>query len=590
MAKILSEIWQLDLGGQCQERSTRFKVWAPLQSSLAVQVVGNKRYPMERSTQGYFTCEAEGVGEKEHYFYLLENGQMRPDPVSRSLPNGVHGPTEIVNPQAFEWQEGGWEGIDLRECIFYEMHIGTFTKEGTFESALEKLDYLNALGINCIEIMPLAQFPGRWNWGYDGASLYAPFSGYGGVEGFKRFVNGCHQRGIAVCLDVVYNHLGPEGNYLAEFAPYFTANYRSPWGQAFNYDGPYSDEVRAYIFKNALYWYVEYHVDILRLDAIHGIYDFSASPMLLELSEEVVKAGQLLKRKIHLVAESDLNDSQVLRPQEEGGWNLSGIWNDDFHHAAHVALTKEQEGYYQDFNGIQDFSKALKQGNIYEGQYSAFRKRRHGNSFQGIPLDRYIVFLQNHDQIGNHFRSKRLSGLIGKERLKVAACMTLLTPAIPLLFMGEEYAERAHFEYFVDFDDPQTMEAVHDGRKRERGKNNLPYPGESSFRNSKLSWEIDHDLYSLYQQLIALRKKHLPKKKITAQDVYATHSIEEEWVAWEYLTEKGEWLALFCHLGEREHLIELPFRGKKLLLSTQKVDQGKGNVWKIPGECALVLI
>jgi maltooligosyltrehalose trehalohydrolase len=592
MSQILNKLWELDLGANRNAEACTFKVWAPNLDSLSVQVEGKESFVMAKDQQGYFTCRAEGVREGDCYFYIFENGQKRPDPVSRSLPKGVHGPTEIVDVQAFEWQDSLWKGLELRELIFYELHVGTFSQEGTFDAVCNKLDYLSDLGINCIEIMPVAQFPGRWNWGYDGASLYAPYSGYGGENALKRLVNACHQRGIAVCLDVVYNHLGPEGNYLAEFGPYFSNTYHTPWGWAFNYDGAYSDEVRSYIIKNALYWYVEYHIDVLRLDAIHGIYDFSATPMLKELALHVHQMALLLDKKIHVVAESDRNDSRVMRPLEEWGYDLSGLWNDEYHHALHVALTNEQNSYYQDFTGIPDLAKALSNAYVYEGQYSKFRKKRHGNSFQGIALDHFIIFAQNHDQVGNRPKGDRLSTIVGKERLKIAACMIVLAPSIPLLFMGEEYGEKTPFEYFVDYQDEELMRLVHEGRKKEMGREEMPYPGEESFFHSKLKWKRDQEIYALYCKLIAIRKNNLPKRGIVGSEVEVVYSMEEEFIAWEFLTEKKEWLAVFCYLGREKNLeVTLPFKhvkGQNILLATKKVVENKRS-WNLAPESCLVL-
>ncbi|MFZ0565307.1 MAG: malto-oligosyltrehalose trehalohydrolase [Chlamydiales bacterium] len=593
-----SQSWKthLDLGANIQQDgSTSFKVWAPFHLSLAVEIEKKGIFPLLKQPEGYFSLTVEEVGTQDCYFYVMENGLNRPDPVSRSLPKGVHGPTQIIDPYSYEWQDGDWKGIDLRDCIFYELHVGTFTSEGTFEAIIEKLDYLIDLGVNCIEIMPVAQFPGRWNWGYDGASLYAPFSGYGGAEGLKQLVDASHQKGIAVCLDVVYNHLGPEGNYLGEFGPYFSEIYHTPWGKAFNYDGAYSDSVRDFVIKNALYWIVEYHIDALRLDALHGIYDFSASPMLPELVVEVKKISEALGKKIHILAETGLNDSRVVRPKEEGGWEMSALWNDDFHHAAHVSLTNERGTYYQDFEGLSDLAKALKRAFIYDGEYSVFRKKRHGNSAVGLSFEKFIVFIQNHDQIGNRPLGERLSVLVGRERLKLAALLLLMTPSPPLLFMGEEYGERAPFEYFVDYEEEQLMRSIYEGRKKEFHKEDMPFPGKESFDNSLLTWDMDRELFSLYRDLIAFRKQNLPKKGITGEDVQVYYSPEEEWLAWEYQAESGKWIGVICYLGKEKDFIrlKLPFKHLsqgKVLLSTQKIASlgGEGEL-TISSDCAVVV-
>lgn len=572
--------WELNLGASIDKQgNATFRVWAPRHTSLALQVEGAGKYPMSRDKNGFFTYKTRAVEPGDRYMYVMENGLARPDPVSRSLPQGVHGPTEVIDPSAFTWRDQEWQGLILRDAIFYEVHVGTYTKEGSFEALIGKLDYLKELGINCIEIMPLAQFPGRFNWGYDGASLYAPFSGYGGVDGFKRFVDAAHRAEIAVCLDVVYNHLGPEGNYLEEFGPYLSNTYHTPWGKALNYDGPYNDPVREYIIKNALYWINEYHVDMLRLDAIHGIYDFSAEPMLPELVQEVQK----IERPIHIIAESGQNDTRALRDH-----NLCALWNDDFHHAAHVTLTGETHTYYSDFNGLEDLAKALAQNFVYNGRYSEFRKRRHGNTSADLPFEQFLVFLQNHDQIGNRPLGERLTSLLSHERLKIAACLTLLTPAIPLLFMGEEYGETAPFEYFIDYQNEKLMRTIFEGRKREFRRTDMPFPGKESFDNSRLTWTQDPILLKLYQTLISMRKTHEPLPNLTSSDIHVYSQPEEEWLAWEFPTEKG-WLGVLIYLGhEKETLtLDLPFQHVvgELLLSTQPI----ATQWEIPSDTCLVM-
>jgi maltooligosyltrehalose trehalohydrolase len=332
--------------------------------------------------------------------------------------------------------------------------VGAYTKKGTFESIIPHLDELKKLGITAIELMPVAQFPGTRNWGYDGVYPYAVQNSYGGPEGFKRLVNACHGRGLALVLDVVYNHLGPEGNYLWDFGPYFTDRYKALWGFSINFDGPHSDDVRHYFIQNALYWVTEFHVDALRVDAVHAILDFSAEPFLEELASAVHDEAKRLNRRVYLIAESALNDTRVIRSREFGGYGLDAQWNDDFHHALHTVLTGERMGYYRDFGRLQDLAKALLEGFVYSGEYSPYRRRRHGNSSRDIPAHRFVVFSQNHDQVGNRMRGERLSELVCFERTKLAAGVMTLSPFIPLLFMGEEYGETAPFQYFVSHSDP----------------------------------------------------------------------------------------------------------------------------------------
>ncbi len=395
--------------------------------------------------------------------------------------------------------------------------MGTFTPEGTFDAVIARLGDLEELGVTAIELMPVAQFPGNRNWGYDGVHPYAVQDSYGGPEGLKRLVNACHGRGIAVALDVVYNHLGPEGNYLGEFGPYFTDRYRTPWGRAINFDGAWCDEVRSYVIENALHWIGTYHIDALRIDAIHGIFDFGARHILAGLGEAVHAAGRALGRIVHVVPESDLNDARVIRPPEIGGHGLDAQWNDDFHHAVHTIITGECRGYYADFGSPGQLEKALREGFVYSGQYSLFRKRSHGNSSADRPPTQFVVFSQNHDQVGNRMRGERLSSLASFEALKLAAGAVILSPNIPLLFMGEEYGEDAPFLYFVSHGDPGLVEAVRRGRAEEfrafdwEGEPPDPQSPET-FRRSHLDWtKRDRGrhgtLLRFYRALIRLRKE-----------------------------------------------------------------------------------
>ncbi|MFO0729563.1 MAG: malto-oligosyltrehalose trehalohydrolase [Nitrospiraceae bacterium] len=386
-------------------------------------------------------------------------------------------------------------GLQANTLVLYELHTGTFTEAGTFDGIRDRLAYLkHEVGITAIELMPVAQCPGRRNWGYDGAYPFAPQANYGGPEGLKRLVNACHEAGLAVILDVVYNHFGPEGTYVHEFGPYFTDRYRTPWGAALNYDGPDSDEVRHFIISNALYWVTEYHIDGLRLDAVHGIYDFSARHILDEIRSAVHRQAERLRRQILVIAESDLNDARLLAPPESGGYGLDAQWNDDFHHGLHVALTGERNGYYQDFEGLPDMASAYRHGFVYRGQRSPLRRRRHGNDPGQLPPSKFVLFAQNHDQIGNRAVGDRLSTLVCREALDVAAAAVLLSPQIPLLFMGEEYGERAPFLYFVDHGDPGLREAVRIGRRREFAPlgwppDHIPDPSDPTvFTRSRLDW------------------------------------------------------------------------------------------------------
>jgi maltooligosyltrehalose trehalohydrolase len=395
--------------------------------------------------------------------------------------------------------------------------VGTFTPEGTFSAIIPYLDYLKDLGITAIELLPVAQFPGNRNWGYDGVYPFAVQESYGGPTELKHLVNACHQRGLAVIMDVVYNHFGPEGNYLWDYAPvFFTDRYHTPWGSAVNFDGAHSDEVRRYFLENVLYWVSEFHMDALRLDAVHAIMDLSARTFLQEVGELVHQQANHLNRYIYTIAESDLNDTRIIRSREAGGFNLDTQWSDDFHHALHALLTGEQAGYYSDFGQLQHLSKAFSDGYVYSGQYSEHRQRRHGNSSRAMDASKFVVCIQNHDQVGNRMLGDRLGHLVNFERQKLAAGCVLLSPFIPMLFMGEEYGETAPFQYFVSHSDPGLVEAVRQGRKAEfasfEWQGEVPDPqSEETFARSRLTHHLRQQgqhkiLYELHQELIRLRK------------------------------------------------------------------------------------
>jgi maltooligosyltrehalose trehalohydrolase len=508
----------MNLGAHYKDNQCTFCVWAPRAEEVAVKLITEiERYlPMQKDEKGYWHASMKDVSPGTLYCYALNGERERPDPSSFFQPEGVHKPSQIFDHSAFQWQDGIWQGIPLSKMIIYEIHIGTFSENGTFHDAVSRLDDLSGLGINTIEIMPVAQFPGERNWGYDGVYPFAVQNSYGGPEGLKMFVNECHRKGIAVILDVVYNHLGPEGNYLWDYGPYFTDHYKTPWGQAINFDGPYSNDVREYFIQNALYWLRDFHIDALRLDAIHGIYDMSAKPFLSDLSERVEHFSRERGRKYYLVAESDLNNAFAAKPALSGGYGLDGLWCDDFHHSLHSLLSGESNGYYVDFGEIDHLTTALNEGFVYSGQYSLFRKRNHGNSSADLPAERLIVFSQNHDQAGNRPNGERLSRLVSFEGLKLAAGTVLVSPYVPLLFMGEEYGETAPFLYFVSHSDPGLNESVRRGRRKEfellNSHEEFPDPcSADTFVKSKIQWEKRNQgsnviILNFYRELIRLRK------------------------------------------------------------------------------------
>ena len=502
-----------------QNGNCEFTVWAPCSKGIILDIIypHSHRVAMEKGEDGYWHILVNNIHPSSKYFYLLENSRQRPDPASFFQPEGVHGPSVVVDHTRYQWEDQIWEGIPLQTMIIYELHVGTFTPEGTLEAIIPRLQDMRFLGINTIEMMPVAQFPGERNWGYDGTYPFAVQNSYGGPDALKNFVNACHKQDIAVILDVVYNHLGPEGNYLEEFGPYFTDHYKTPWGKAINFDGADSDGVRNFFTQNALYWFQVFHIDGLRLDAIHGIYDKGAKHILEELSEEVEKFSSYQGRKHYLIAESDLNNPRIIRPREKGGYGIDAQWCDDFHHSLHSLLTREKEGYYVDFGTIGNLKKSFEQGFVLSGNYSSYRKRRHGASPEGLSAQQFIVFSQNHDQVGNRKFGERLSILVDFERLKLAAGAVFVSSYIPLMFMGEEYGEDTPFHYFVSHSDPELIKAVREGRKKEFKSftwNQEPPDPQSieTFLGSKVKWEKRFEekhrvLLGFYQRLIALRKK-----------------------------------------------------------------------------------
>jgi maltooligosyltrehalose trehalohydrolase len=498
--------------------SWEFLLWAPHARSVRLELCScNEFVDMEPLPRGYFRANVKGFDEGAQYLYRLDDERSFPDPASRFQPQGVHRPSQIVDTGSFLWTDQDWKGIPLESSIFYELHVGTYTQEGTFDALIPHLAYLADLGITTIELMPVAQFPGSRNWGYDGVFPFAPQNSYGGPAALQRLVDSAHAHGLAVALDVVYNHLGPEGNYLSAFGPYFTDRYCTPWGQAINFDNQGSDEVRRFFIENALYWLEDYHLDALRLDAVHGIFDFGARHFLAELKSSVAQLSSRLGRLLHIVAESDLNDSRLLHDPERGGYGLDAQWSDDFHHAVHTLLTKEDRGYYSDFGGITPLAQTLRDGWYHSGQYSNYRKRRHGNSPRGLAASKFVVCTQNHDQVGNRASGERLTALVDFESLKLAGGINLLSPFVPLLFMGEEYGETAPFQYFTSHGDPALVEAVRRGRREEFAafgwEQNVPDPqDEQTYLRSHLNHSLrdgskQQMLLRFYQELIRIRRE-----------------------------------------------------------------------------------
>jgi maltooligosyltrehalose trehalohydrolase len=491
----------------------RFRVWAPRADTVQVYLVGppERRLPLEPRGRGYHEAVVPDIGPGARYRYVLDRGAEYPDPASRLQPEGVHGPSQVTD-DAFPWTDQGWRGRALSEYVIYELHAGTFSPEGTFDGVIAGLDALVRLGVTAIELMPVAHFPGTRNWGYDGVYLYAVHTAYGGPEGLKRLVDACHRRGLAVILDVVYNHFGPEGNYLAQYGPYFTGSYHTPWGDAVNFDGPDSDEVRRFVIDNACRWVGDFHIDALRLDAVHAIFDESARHILEELGDAVHARARTLGRPAFVIAESNLNDPRLTRPIDRGGYGLDAVWSDDFHHTMHTLLTGERIRYYEDFAGVGDLARAWTDGFVVAGRYSPYRRRRHGAPSAEVPAERFVVCTQNHDQVGNRALGERLTSLVGFEALKLAAGTLLLSPFVPLLFMGEEYGEGAPFLYFTDHGDRALAEAVRRGRRAEYPEQDPADPqSPETFARSRLNRGLareprHRELLNLYTTLLRLRK------------------------------------------------------------------------------------
>lgn len=505
-----------------KDNTCDFSVWAPFADHVWLCLVHpvKQTVEMSRTDMGYWHIRVKDCIPGSRYLFKLDDRKPLPDPASVYQPLGVHGPSEVTDLEQYHWTDNKWQNIPLGKMIFYELHTGTFTEEGTFRGIIKRLDYLLDLGINTLQLMPVSQFPGIRNWGYDAVYPFAVQQSYGGPAELMKLVNICHQKEMAVFLDVVYNHLGPEGNYLAEYGPYFTDRYKTPWGKAINFDDSYSHGVRNFVIRNVRMWMKNFHIDGLRLDAIHAIYDFSARHIMQELAEQVKTINIETGRKHYLIAESALNDSRYINSPECGGYGLDAQWNDDFHHGIHAITTNECTGYYIDFASPAKLVKAFSNGYAYEGEYSEYRKRYFGNSSKANPGSQFLVFSQNHDQVGNRKFGERLSTLVSFEMLKVIAGAVFVSPFLPMLFMGEEYGETNPFLYFVNHNDEALNNLVRRGRQDEfrsfypGDRKPTPDPADiKTFLKSKLVSEPLADdtskkLFKYYKTLVALKKKH----------------------------------------------------------------------------------
>jgi len=510
-----------------QDGSARWRVWAPNARRVDLVLIRPdgrrdvrpmRAEPHRGTNAGHFHHTEPDVPDGRRYAYRLDGGEDRPDPCSLWQPDGVPGPSAVYRPGRFRWTDGGWNGVSREDLVIYELHVGTFTPEGTFEAVIPRLPALKELGVTAIEIMPVNQFPGSRNWGYDGVLPYAAQNTYGGPQALQKLVDGCHAAGLAAILDVVYNHVGPEGNYLGDFGPYFTDKYRTPWGKAVNYDDRGSDGVRDWVLDNARMWLGEFHFDGLRLDAVHAIYDLGARHVLRSIRQVADEVEAATGRAIHVIAESDQNDPRILQPPGRGGYGMDAQWSDDFHHAVHSYLTGETRGYYSDYGEARQVAQALRTPFLFAWDYSPHRGRKHGSPPEGLGGDRFVVCIQNHDQVGNRAKGDRISTLVrdpAKQRL--AASLMLLSPYLPLLFMGEEYGETRSFPFFCSFHGEQLIQAVREGRKREFADflgngETVPDPAAvETFESAKLSWSwpegtVHGGLRRMYRDLLAARR------------------------------------------------------------------------------------
>ncbi|MCG6188885.1 malto-oligosyltrehalose trehalohydrolase [Maribellus maritimus] len=579
-----------------QESSCEFTTWAPKANSVHLELPQKgQSIEMQPLESGYWTVNVKKISSGTRYKYRLNNKDSFPDPASLSQPGGVHEASEVINTKAFKWNDDKWKGIPPEDMIQYELHTGTFSSEGTFKGIQKKISYLKKLGINTIELLPVAQFSGKRNWGYDGVYPFAVQNSYGGAFELMKLVDECHQNKIAVILDVVYNHFGPEGNYVGNFGHYFSGKYSTPWGNPVNFDGPHSDQVRNFIIQNALMWCRDFHIDGLRLDAVHSIFDFGARHIMQELAENMEDLSYKTGRKHYLIAESHLNDVRYINAVSAGGYGLDAQWTDDFHHAIHTLVTGEKKGYYMDFGKPQQLSKSIKDVFVFDGQYSEFRKKSYGNSTKNNPGKQFVIFNQNHDQIGNRLRGDRLISLTDFETAKTIAGAMFVTPNIPMLFMGEEYGERNPFYYFVSHLDPKLNKLVSEGRKKEfkdffaDTSAAIAPDSRTAFNDSKLSWNIEGDaektaMFDFYRELIHLRKNH-PVLQIPDKD---NLTITEDGKLFKMERWHGEKrLIAFMNFEDKEKSTGVQLDSKEKL---QKIVDSSATKWKGPGEIAPAIL
>lgn len=571
----------------------KFRVWAPLPKEVGLQL-GKNVYPMTPRRGGWWALEIAAAQPGDDYGFILDGEGPFPDPRSRSQPQGVHGLSRLLDPKEFPWTHAGWRPPSLASAVIYELHLGTFTPAGTFLAAIEKLDHLVALGVTHIELLPVNEFSGNHGWGYDGVDLFAPHHAYGTPDDLKTLVDACHARGLAVILDVVYNHLGPSGNYLARFAPYFTSRHAPTWGEALNFDGAESDEVRRFFCDNALMWLRDYHFDGLRLDAVHAIFDSSAVHILEQLKIEVENLSSELGRDLVLIPESDLNDPRLLWSRARGGYQLDAQWSDDFHHALHTILTGESNGYYADFGNISDLARALGAAFVYDGKYSAHRRRAHGRPAEGLGGQRFLAYLQNHDQVGNRAKGERSSALMSQAKLKVGAALVLTSPFVPMIFQGEEWAASTPFLFFTNHREPELARGVREGRCREFAAfgwraEEVPDPqAPETFARSKLNWlelaETSHaELLDWHKKLIHLRRTEADLKDGQMAGLRTRFDEKDRWL----VIERGA-ITVACNVAAGPLIIPLPAGTQRILLASENSVKISGGQLELPPDSVAI--
>ncbi|MPZ22347.1 MAG: malto-oligosyltrehalose trehalohydrolase [Dehalococcoidia bacterium] len=576
---------------------TVFRVWAPRAQRVDLDLDG-RRHAMEEAENGWFISQALQHKPDSDYGFSIDGDEPLPDPRTPRQPHGVHGLSRPVDHSVFRWTDQQWAGGQpLSSALIYELHVGTFSPAGTFDGVIDQLDHLCDLGVTHVELMPVAQFPGNRGWGYDGVDLFAPHESYGGPAGLRRLVDACHAKGLAVLLDVVYNHLGPSGNYLSRYGPYFTDHHSTPWGDAVNTDGPDSGEARRFFCDNALMWLRDYHFDGLRLDAVQEIVDTTALHLLEQLGEEVAELEAGLGRRLVLIAESDANDPRYVRPRPHG-YGLNAQWNDDFHHALHAALTGERGGYYADFGSLEKLAKTITDAWVHDGSYSTFRRRCHGRPPGDLSGHRFLAYMQNHDQVGNRATGDRIGSLVSEGRVKIGAALTMVSPYVPMIFQGEEWGASTPFLYFTDHEDRDLGRAVTEGRRREFAAfgwdpDRIPDPRDSStFGRSRLDWsEVDREPHASmlrwYRDLIGLRRRVPGLRNGRRDRVRTDYDEDEQWIA---VSREG--LQVACNLSAERRRVPFlhdPTTPRQVLCSAQASEIGEDSVVLPPDSVVLVI-